>query len=60
MYKPSADKKVYRMYLPSDAEIIFNGNRNNSGTKINLKNVAGDNKKVGFKFTSATSYTTYN
>lgn len=60
MYKPDADKKVYTMYLPSDAEIIFNGNGNNSGTKINLKTVAGDNKKVGFKFTSATSYTTYN
>ena len=60
MYKPDTNTKVYTMYLPSDAEIIFNGNGNNSGTKINLKNVAGDNKKVGFKFTSATSYTTYN
>ena len=59
MYKPNADKKVYRMYLPSDAVIKFNGNGNESDN-ITLADAAGSNKKVGFKFTSATSYTTYN
>lgn len=59
MYKPNADKKVYRMYLPSDAVIKFNG-KGNASQNITLADAAGSNKKVGFKFTSATSYTTYN
>lgn len=59
MYKPDSGKKVYTMYLPKDAKIVFAGNGKQSAT-IDLAKAAGSNQKVGFKFTSAGSYTTYN